>query len=66
MASEQIERRYFDANVEPFELTLTRHPENRFSFNMELRSIEKSQTARATFGSHFANHTALWRYNALF
>jgi GntR family transcriptional regulator len=34
-----IVRRYFDSNGEPFEVSVTRHPENRFSFNMELRSV---------------------------
>jgi GntR family transcriptional regulator len=36
-----IVRRYFDSNGEPFEVSVTRHPENRFSFNMELRSVVK-------------------------
>jgi GntR family transcriptional regulator len=36
-----IVRRYFDSNGEPFEVSVTRHPENRFSFNMELRSITR-------------------------
>jgi GntR family transcriptional regulator len=36
-----IVRRYFDSNNEPFEVSVTRHPENRFSFNMELRSVVK-------------------------
>ncbi len=34
-----IVRRYFDSNGEPFEVSVTRHPQNRFSFNMELRSV---------------------------
>jgi GntR family transcriptional regulator len=37
-----IVRRYFDTNGEPFEVSVTRHPENRFSFNMELRSVVRS------------------------
>jgi GntR family transcriptional regulator len=37
-----IVRRYFDTHGEPFEVTVTRHPENRFTFNMELKSISRS------------------------
>jgi GntR family transcriptional regulator len=37
-----ITRRYFDATGEPFEVTVTRHPEQRFTFNMELRGISRS------------------------
>jgi GntR family transcriptional regulator len=36
-----IVRRYFDSQGEPFEVTVTRHPENRFTFNMELKSISR-------------------------
>jgi len=31
-------RRYFDSKGEPFEVTVTHHPENRFVYNMEVRS----------------------------
>ncbi len=37
-----IARRYYDSNGDPFEVTITRHPENRFTFNMELRSVSRS------------------------
>lgn len=37
-----IERRYFDSKGDPFEVTVTRHPENRFVFHMELKNILKS------------------------
>jgi GntR family transcriptional regulator len=37
-----IVRRYFDAKGDPFEVTVTRHIENRFTFNMELRSVMRT------------------------
>ena len=37
-----IIRRYFDAGGEPFEVTVTHHPEHRFTFNMELRGVSRS------------------------
>ncbi len=37
-----IVRRYFDSHGEPFEVTVTRHPENRFTLNMELRSVSRT------------------------
>lgn len=37
-----ITRRYFDTHGDPFEVTVTRHPENRFTFNMELRSVSRA------------------------
>jgi GntR family transcriptional regulator len=37
-----IIRRYFDDSGAPFEVTVTRHPEQRFTFNMELRSVTRS------------------------
>jgi GntR family transcriptional regulator len=37
-----IVRRYFDNQGDPFEVTVTRHPENRFTFNMELRSVSRN------------------------
>lgn len=37
-----ILRRYFDAKGEPFEVTVTRHPQDRFTFNMELRGVSRS------------------------
>jgi GntR family transcriptional regulator len=40
-----IVRRYFDSQGDPFEVTVTRHPENRFSFNMELKSISRNSGA---------------------
>lgn len=36
-----IVRRYFDNNGDPFEITVTRHPEIRFTFAMELRGISR-------------------------
>jgi DNA-binding GntR family transcriptional regulator len=33
-----VTRRYFDRQGNPFEVTVTRHPENRFSFGLELKS----------------------------
>ncbi|HEX4327035.1 MAG TPA: GntR family transcriptional regulator [Burkholderiales bacterium] len=33
-----VTRRYFDKQGHPFEVTVTRHPENRFSFGLELKS----------------------------
>jgi DNA-binding GntR family transcriptional regulator len=36
-----ITRRYFDAKGDPFEVTVTRHPEQRFTFNMELRGVSR-------------------------
>jgi GntR family transcriptional regulator len=39
-----IVRRYFDSQGNPFEVTVTRHPENRFTFNMELKSVSRSST----------------------
>ena len=41
-----IVRRYFDGKGDPFEVTVTRHIENRFTFSMELRSVTR------TNGSH--------------
>jgi GntR family transcriptional regulator len=40
-----IVRRYFDNKGDPFEVTVTRHPENRFTFNMELKGVSRSSTA---------------------
>lgn len=37
-----IARRYYDSDGDPFEVTITRHPEHRFTFNMELRSVSRS------------------------
>lgn len=37
-----IVRRYFDKSGAPFEVTVTRHPEQRFTFTMELRSVTRS------------------------
>lgn len=37
-----IVRRYFDSGGAPFEVTVTRHIENRFAFTMELRSVVRS------------------------
>ncbi len=37
-----IIRRYFDVKGAPFEVTVTHHLENRFTFNMELRSVSRS------------------------
>ena len=39
-----IARRYFDSKGDPFEVTVTRHIENRFTFTMELRSVARSPT----------------------
>jgi GntR family transcriptional regulator len=39
-----IVRRYFDSHGDPYEVTVTRHPENRFTFTMELKSISRSST----------------------
>lgn len=39
-----IVRRYFDSKGDPFEVTVTRHPENRFIFNMELRGVSRFST----------------------
>jgi DNA-binding GntR family transcriptional regulator len=36
-----IVRRYFDSAGDPFEATVTRHIENRFTFAMELRSVAR-------------------------
>ena len=36
-----IVRRYYDNDGEPFEMTLTRHPEKRFVYSMELRRSAK-------------------------
>jgi GntR family transcriptional regulator len=36
-----ILRRYFDSKGEPFEVTVTRHPEKRFTFSMELSSVSR-------------------------
>lgn len=41
----KIVRRYFDAKGEPFEVTVTHHIENRFTFSMELRSVTRSSGA---------------------
>ena len=38
-----IVRRYFDSNGNPFEVTVTRHIENRFTFSMELRSVTRTK-----------------------
>lgn len=35
-----IVRRYFDANDEPFEVTISHHPESRFVYSMEYHSSE--------------------------
>jgi DNA-binding GntR family transcriptional regulator len=40
-----ITRRYFDTKGDPFEVTVTRHSEQRFTFNMELRSVSRSFTS---------------------
>lgn len=40
-----IVRRYFDNLGNPFEVTVTRHPENRFVFNMELKNVSRSATS---------------------
>ena len=37
-----IVRRYFDGEGEPFEVTVTRHPQGRFTFSMELNSVSRS------------------------
>lgn len=37
-----ITRRYFDAKGDPFEVTVTRHPQGRFSFNMALRGVSRT------------------------
>jgi GntR family transcriptional regulator len=37
-----IVRRYFDSEGEPFEVTVTRHPQGRFTFSMELSSVSRS------------------------
>ena len=37
-----IVRRYFDSDGEPFEVTVTRHPQGRFTFSMELSSVSRS------------------------
>jgi GntR family transcriptional regulator len=39
-----IVRRYFDSKGDPFEVTVTRHPENRFTFSMELKSVSRTFT----------------------
>lgn len=39
-----IIRRYFDASGDPFEVTVTHHPEHRFTFTMELRGVSRSFT----------------------
>lgn len=39
-----IIRRYFDVRGAPFEITVTHHPENRFTFNMELHSVSRPFT----------------------
>lgn len=39
-----ITRRYFDAKGDPFEVTVTRHPQNRFTFNMELKGLSRSSS----------------------
>jgi GntR family transcriptional regulator len=36
-----IVRRYFDQRGEPFEVTITRHPQGRFSFAMELKGVSR-------------------------
>ena len=36
-----IVRRYFDHRGDTFEVTITRHPQPRFSFNMELRGVPR-------------------------
>lgn len=42
-----IVRRYFDSKGEPFEVTVTRHPENRFTFNMELKTVSRTSSLTA-------------------
>lgn len=37
-----ITRRYFDAKGDPFEVTVTRHPQHRFTFSMELKGVPRS------------------------
>jgi DNA-binding GntR family transcriptional regulator len=37
-----VVRRYFDSQGNPFEVTVTRHPESRFSFSLELKSHSRS------------------------
>ena len=37
-----IVRRYFDSKGKPFEVTVTRHPESRFTFNMQLKGVSRS------------------------
>ena len=39
-----IVRRYFDSTGDPFEVTVTRHIEDRFTFTMELRSVARSSS----------------------
>lgn len=36
-----ILRRYFDSKGDPFEVTVTRHPEKRFTFSMELNNVSR-------------------------
>ena len=36
-----IVRRYFDSQGEPFEVSVTRHPQGRFTFSMELQSVSR-------------------------
>jgi DNA-binding GntR family transcriptional regulator len=40
-----IVRRYFDSNGDPFEVTVTRHIADRFTFTMELRSVGLAHAA---------------------
>lgn len=37
-----IVRRYFDKQGEPFEVTVTHHPEHRFTFSMALKGLTKT------------------------
>jgi GntR family transcriptional regulator len=36
-----ILRRYFDQRGDPFEVTVTRHPQGRFSFDLELKGVSR-------------------------
>lgn len=39
-----VTRRYHDRHGDPFEVTVTVHPQDRFTFNMELKSVSRSST----------------------
>jgi GntR family transcriptional regulator len=43
-----IVRRYFDGKGDPFEVTVTRHIENRFTFSMELRSVTRTNGSNSS------------------